>query len=47
MLDLIKDNYIFTNKSNCKQDLVFSQLKIVLYKVVNDRSGNRYIHISG
>lgn len=41
--DLIKDNYVFTNKSNYKWDLVFSQLKIALYKLVYNRNGSRYI----
>lgn len=47
VLDLIKDHYIFTNKSNCKENLVFSQLKIVLYKLVHNRHDSRYILASG
>lgn len=43
ILDLIKDNHIFINKSNCEQDLIFSQLKITLYKLVHNRNSSRYI----
>lgn len=47
VLDLIKDNHIFTNKSNCEQDLVSSQLKIALYKLAHDGSGSGYVPASG
>ena len=47
VLDLIKDNHIFTNKSNCEQDLVSSQLKIAFYKLAHDGSSSRYVPASG
>lgn len=47
VLDFIKDNYIFINKSKCKQDLFSSQFKITLYKLAYDGNSSGYIQASG